>query len=240
MSDDELPTESAPTDTASAPATPAPVTRRAALKVLGAVPLVGALGWVQQPAAPPVRQGHEAPAQPAQGMGTPPSSAPKRVFFTAAEYRTVGILADDILPRDERSPSATEAGVPAFIDFNMSVPEASEESRVAMRGGLQWLDIETRRRFRVAYAKASTTQRHAILDDISWPDKAPPTMSHGVAFFNRFRDMVASGFFSSAAGWKDLQYQGNVFNPGWNGCPEAALKKLGVTYALMNTRIKPE
>jgi gluconate 2-dehydrogenase gamma chain len=240
MSDDELPPSDPVPPDAAPPSVPAPVTRRAALKVLGAVPLVGALGWAQQPTAQQPRQGHEAPAQPAHGAGTPPSSAPKRAFFTAAEYRTVGILADDILPRDERSPSATEVGVPAFIDFNLSVPEASEESRIAIRGGLQWLDIETRRRFGVAYAKANTTQRHAILDDISWPDKAPPQMSHGVAFFSRFRDMVASGFFSSAAGWKDLQYQGNVFNPGWNGCPEAALKKLGVTYALMDTRIKPE
>jgi gluconate 2-dehydrogenase gamma chain len=240
MTNDELPPDAPAPDDAEAPSAPAPVTRRAALKVLGAVPLVGALGWAQQPAAQQPRQGHEAPTQPAHGAGTPPSSTPKRAFFTAAEYRTVGILADDILPRDERSPSATEVGVPAFIDFNMSVPEASEESRIAMRGGLQWLDIETRRRFGVAYAKASTTQRHAILDDISWPNKVPPQMTHGAAFFSRFRDMVASGFFSTAAGWKDLQYQGNVFNPGWNGCPEAALKKLGVTYALMNTRIKPE
>jgi hypothetical protein len=29
-------------------------------------------------------------------------------------------------------------------------------------------------------------------------------------------------------GVQDLQYQGNVFVDEWNGCPDAALKKLGV------------
>ena len=56
-------------------------------------------------------------------------------------------------------------------------------------------------------------------------------MADGVSFFNRFRDMTASGFWSSRVGVKDLKYEGNLFVPDWNGCPPAALKKLGVTYA---------
>ena len=54
------------------------------------------------------------------------------------------------------------------------------------------------------------------------------------------RDLVGMAFFSSAIGWKDLQYVGNVFNPDWKGCPEPAMQKLGVSFALMDTRIKPE
>ena len=72
------------------------------------------------------------------------------------------------------------------------------------------------------------------------PAKAKPEMIYGVTFFNRFRDMTASGFFSSAIGFQDLQYQGNVFNPGYDGCPPAALQKLGVSYDLMQTRVKPQ
>ena len=52
--------------------------------------------------------------------------------------------------------------------------------------------------------------------------------------------MSASGFFSSAMGWKDLQYIGNVFNPGYHGCPPAALEKLGVSHDVMNTRMSPQ
>ena len=221
----------------------APVSRRAALKVLGTVPLIGAIGsaaWAQQPATQQPKQGHETPNQPAQGQPAPGSSAPKQKFFNAAEYRIVTVLADDVIPRDERSPAASQVGVPAFIDFHMSVPETGDDTRVAMRGGLHWLDTESRRRFGVGYAAASSAQRHQVLDDIAWPARARPEMSAGVAFFNRFRDLVAAGFFSSAPGWADLQYKGNVFNPGWKGCPEPALRKLGVTYAVMQTRIAPE
>jgi gluconate 2-dehydrogenase gamma chain len=231
-----------------APLTPhtAPVSRRAALKVLGAVPIAGALGsslaWGQATAP---QQGqtpktHEAPTQSAQNPGTPAASAPKRAFFTAAEFRTVSVLADDVIPRDSRSGSATDAGVPAFIDFHLSVPETSEADRYAMRGGLAWLNTESRKRFKKNYASLSTAQRHEILDDIAWPAKAKPEFSHGTAFFSRFRDFVGMGFFSSAIGWKDLRYEGNVFNPNWQGCPEPAMKKLGVSFAAMDTRIPVE
>lgn len=221
------------------------VSRRAVLRVLGTVPLASALGarmaWPQQ-APPPQqpRQTHEAPNQPAHGAGAPPSTRPLSQFFTRAEHRTASVLADDIIPRDARSPSATEAGVPAFIDFHLSAPETSDDVRTAVRGGLHWLDAQSRRRFGVAYAAAAAAQRHAILDDIAWANKARPEMSQGAAFFARFRDLVAAGFFSSPAGWQDLRYQGNVFNPDWHGCPDAALKKLGVSYAAMDTRVPPQ
>jgi gluconate 2-dehydrogenase gamma chain len=219
------------------------INRRAALKVLGVLPLAGVVD-VQPPAQP--RQPHTTPNQPAQPSGMPASSAPKRQFLTAREFRTVGVLADDIIPRDGRSGSATDAGVPAYIDFHMSVPETSDDARVQLRGGLRWLDTESRKRFGVAYDRAAEAQRHQILDDISGPAVAapnaqvPPALRPGVAFFARFRDMVASGFYSSAIGWKDLQYQGNVFNPKWDGCPQPALDKLKVSYDVMATRVAPQ
>jgi gluconate 2-dehydrogenase gamma chain len=226
----------------------APVSRRAALKVIGAVPvasaLAGGMAWGQQgtpqSGAQLPKQTHEAPAQPAQGLGTPASSQPKRTFFTAAEWKTVGVLADDIIPRDSRSGSATDAGVPAFIDFHLSVSETDEATRYAVRGGLAWLNTESRKRFKKSYSSLTPAQRHAILDDIAWPAKAKPEFSHGVAFFSRMRDLVGMGFFSSAVGWKDLRYIGNVFNPDWQGCPPAAMQKLGVSFAAMDSRIPVE
>ena len=249
MSDEIDTTAAGDAANSDAPATAKPVSRRAALKVLGTVPVAGALigtaAFAQQGTptqqSPHPKQTHETPSQPAEGTGkNPPKNQPKRVFFTTAELRTVSVLADDIIPRDGRSGSATDAGVPAFIDFHMSVPETEESTRVAMRGGLAWLNTEARTRFKKNYASLTADQRHQILDDIAWPDRAKPQFSHGVMFFNRFRDLVGAGFFSSATGWKDLQYQGNVFNPNWQGCPEAAMKKLGVSFALMDTRIPPD
>ena len=55
-------------------------------------------------------------------------------------------------------------------------------------------------------------------------------MSHGVAFFNMFRDLTATGFWTSKIGIADLEYQGNEFVRDWTGCPDIALRKLDVHY----------
>ncbi len=218
------------------------ISRRRALKVLGLAPVAAVLE-AQQPAQPPGAQQapktpHATPNQPATAAAAqPPANTATRKFFTAREARTASVLADDIIPRDARSGSATEAGVIGYIDYHMSVPETDDATRTAMRGGLRWIDTESRRRFGVSYATAKAAQRHAILDDVSWPDRTRPEFRAGGAFFLRFRDLVAAGFFSSSAGWKDLEYIGNTFNPNWNGCPPEAMQKLGVSHAAMNTRI---
>lgn len=146
-------------------------------------------------------------------------------FFTPHEWDTVEVLVDLIIPRDERSGSATDAGVPAFMDF---ILDEYKNNRLPIRGGLAWLDRECSDRFGTTFVDCSAAQRTAVLDDIAWPRRAKPEHSQGVAFFNRFRDLTASGFWSSKMGVADLQYLGNVIDPDWKGCPPEALKKLGV------------
>lgn len=148
-------------------------------------------------------------------------------FFTPHEWETVKVLVDLIIPRDERSGSATDAGVPEFMDFMMG---DRPDGQVPMRGGLAWLDNEAYERTGKTFLTSTEAERTAILDDIAWPKKARAEMSQGVAFFNMFRDMTASGFWSSKIGVTDLDYQGNTFVAEWKGCPPAALQKLGVCY----------
>jgi hypothetical protein len=100
-----------------------------------------------------------------------------------------------------------------------------------MRSGLAWLDAETQSRFSKSFSGATEAERHKILDDIAWPARAPRSLADGVIFFNKFRDLTATGFWSSRIGVRDLRYIGNKFVPVWNGCPPAALDKLGVSYA---------
>jgi hypothetical protein len=148
-------------------------------------------------------------------------------FFTAAEYRLVRVLADIVIPKDERSGSATDAGVPEFMDF-MMIDQPTRQ--VAMRGGLAWLDVECQERFDKIFLDCSDAERTAVLDDIAWPEKARPELRHGVAFFNNFRDLTASGFWTTRMGIDDLQYMGNRSVAQWRGCPDEALAKLGVKY----------
>lgn len=169
---------------------------------------------------------------------TAPAAAPYvPKFFTAHEWKTVGMLADYIIPRDERSGSATDAKVPEYMDWLLADKESSENSKTAMRGGLAWLDLEASERFGKTFLGATDAERRQILDDVAWPKKAKPEHSQGVAFFNRFRDLTASGFFSSEMGYKDVKFVGNVALPAFNGCPPEANAKLGVSHDLMKTRV---
>jgi hypothetical protein len=147
--------------------------------------------------------------------------------FSAHEWRTVRVLVDMVIPRDARSGSATDAGVPEFMDVFM---ETRQNMRTWMRTGLTWLDDECRKRFSKAFVDGDATQRAAVLDDIAWPRRARPEMQNGVRFFTNFRNFTASGFWSSRMGVDDLQYMGNRPIAQWNGCPAPALNKLGVRY----------
>jgi hypothetical protein len=216
------------------------MSRRRALTVLGAMPIAAAIG--QQPIPHPTSQTPvnppTTPANPAAAAAVGAPRAPR--FFNQHEWKTLRMLTDYIIPADERSGSATDAKVPEYIDYLLSEKDANVNEQVQMHGGLAWIDTESRKRFGKTFIDASDAQRRQILDDIAYPAKARPDVSQGVAFFNRLRDRTASGFFSSAIGWKDLQYRGNVFNPGYDGCPSAALQKLGVSYDLMQTRVSPQ
>jgi gluconate 2-dehydrogenase gamma chain len=202
--------------------------RRQMLAILGATP-AAALTWKQGEAA----QTPAAPAAQTAKPGAKPAAKGKAgfkpKFFTAAEYGTVVMLANIIIPKDERSGSASDAGVPEFIDYTLAETLSDQpERQVAIRGGLAWLDNESLKRFNATFTKVTDAQRTQILDDIAWPKKAKPEMSHGVRFFNGFRDLVASGFWSSKIGVADLQYMGNV--PAvWNGSPPEVMQKVGVT-----------
>jgi gluconate 2-dehydrogenase gamma chain len=204
------------------------ITRRRMLQVLGAVPVAAALS--------PATALEQVTSSQAATSAT--QAAPR--FFAAHEWKTVRVLVDYIIPRDDVSGSATDAKVPEYMDYLLAEKDANPATQVAMRGGLAWLDTESQKRFAKTFVDASDPQRRQILDDIAYPQKAPPGMSYGVSFFNRLRDMTASGFYSSAIGWKDVQYVGNVFNPGYDGCPPAALEKLGVSYDVMTNRVSPQ
>jgi len=192
--------------------------RREAVGALAMATLTAAFKWTPADA-------QRAATLASEAIATKTPFAP--AFFTPHEWDTVRVLADLVIPKDERSGSATDAGVPEYMDFMMT---DRPDGQTPMRGGLAWLDNECSERFSKTFVAATPPEQTAVLDDIAWPKKARAQMSQGVAFFNMFRDMTASGFWSSKIGVTDLDYQGNTFVTEWKGCPPAALQKLGVQY----------
>jgi hypothetical protein len=147
-------------------------------------------------------------------------------FFTEHEMATIAILSDIIIPTDEVSGSATDAKVPEFIQF---IVNDMPHHQTPLRGGLRWLDVQCMNRYNNAFKDCTRQQQMELIDQIAYPKKAKPEMAQGVAFFNKMRDMVATGFYTSQIGVKDIGYIGNTPTQ-WNGVPDDVLKQYSLAY----------
>jgi gluconate 2-dehydrogenase gamma chain len=146
------------------------------------------------------------------------------IFFTPHEMATITVLGDIIIPKDERSGSASDAGVPAFIEFMV---KDKPENQTPMRGGLRWLDMQCLGLYNKSFVDCSAAQQLEIVNEIAYPAKAKPSMKQGVAFFDRMRNLTATGFFTSKIGIADLGYAGNQPNK-WEGVPADIIKQYGL------------
>ncbi|SFG16304.1 gluconate 2-dehydrogenase subunit 3 family protein [Pontibacter chinhatensis] len=172
---------------------------------------------IETPAGEPGRMPEEVAHQEAVSSKT---------FFAEHEMATITLLANIIIPADEKSGNAEEAGVPEFIEF---IVKDKPEFQTPMRSGLKWLDIECLNRFEKAFKDCDEKQQMQVVDAIAYPQKAAPEMKKGVAFFSLMRNLTATGFFTSEMGVKDLGYEGNRPNL-WKGVPDEVLKEYNLAY----------
>ena len=145
-------------------------------------------------------------------------------FFSTHEMATITILADIIIPKDDHSGSASDAKVPEFIEF---IVKDMPDNQVPMRGGLRWLDMQCLNRYSNPFKDCNTKQQIEMVDEMAYPAKAKPEMQQGVSFFNRMRNLTASGFYTTKIGIDDLGYVGNRPNK-WEGVPADIIKQYGL------------
>lgn len=180
------------------------VSRRGLFQILGSAPLAAAaLGGT------------------AMGQSASPAGAAfQRKVFDDHQWRTIHVLCDLIIPADERSGSATQAGVPEaiddWIDFRKQ-EDGNEDLEAEVFGGLLWLDRESTRLFEKDFVDASAEQQKQLLDRIAWPKRAAHDDLPWANFFNRMRDLTVGFFFSSKMGVADLPYLGNRAVAEWKG-----------------------
>jgi hypothetical protein len=139
-------------------------------------------------------------------------------YFTPKQYETLTWLCEAIIPKDEKSGGALEAGAPEFIDLLTS---ENENFQLALGGGLMWLDTHCIDQYGKVFMECTPEQRKEILDLIAFRKNAKkdPVLSQGVAFFAFVRKMTCDGYYTSKIGIADLQYIGNVTRSEWPGCP---------------------
>jgi gluconate 2-dehydrogenase gamma chain len=142
--------------------------------------------------------------------------APK--FFSPHFYKTLQSLCATIIPSDQDSKGAIEAGAPEFIDL---VTSENKDYQVALGGGLMWLDNTCIDRYGKAYLDCTTDQQKEILDQIAYKKNAKkdPSLGQGIEFFGFLRKLTADGFFTSEIGIEYLGYIGNTFVKEFPGCP---------------------
>jgi hypothetical protein len=139
-------------------------------------------------------------------------------FFPAAQYATLVALCDTIIPKDEKSGGAVEAGAPEFIDLLTS---ENEHFKLRLGGGLFWLDGFCTDRYGKVFMECAREQKKEVLDLIAFRKntKQDSVLSQGVAFFALLRRLACDGFYTSKIGIADLQYIGNATLGEFPGCP---------------------
>lgn len=190
------------------------VSRRGLFQILGSVPIAAAAASSATAAEPHAHMGHAftAPTQP------PPF---ERKVFDDHQWKTVHVLCDYIIPADDRSGSASQAGVPEFLDDWLAFrtqQDGNERLQAQILGGLTWLDRESNQQFSHDFVDAAEAQQKQLLDRVAYPSRAAKEDRPWVDFFNEFRDLTVSGFFSSKMGVADLPYLGNTAVAEWKGC----------------------
>jgi hypothetical protein len=133
------------------------------------------------------------------------------------------------MPADEKSPAASDVGVPDFVDEWVSAPYPAQlADRKVILEGLAWLDAESNRRFGMDFAGGGRREMTAICDDICDESSAAPEFKVAARFFDRFRSVTAGGYYTSPEGTKDIGYVGNVPSATFDGPPQDLLQKLGI------------
>jgi gluconate 2-dehydrogenase gamma chain len=151
----------------------------------------------------------------------------KPKLFNAHEYATLQKLAELIVPADDVSPSALEAGACEFIDLLSS---NNAELAAIYTGGIFWLDREMQRRHNARFIEAKPEQRTAMLDLIAYRKNAEE-LGPGVRFFDWARMMVVDAFYTSKAGIKDVGYLGN------KGMAKFEIPQEAIDYALKRSPV---
>lgn len=169
------------------------ISRRDILKTLAvSVPAGSVLSVI------PLQAGQHAHEMVKQEKRATPTGQYLPKYFNAHEYAMLRSLCQMIIPPDDQTGGAIEAGAPEFIDLLTS---ENEEYQRRLGGGLIWLDATCGPRYGKLYLDCAPGQQKEILDLIAHRRNAEtdPSMHTGVQFFGFLRRLTADGFFTSAA-----------------------------------------
>jgi hypothetical protein len=179
------------------------VSRRDVLKTIGSSMILttGGVGVL-----PPVLAQHvHSAVMDIKSLDGGPNYQPKAL--TKHEFATMRRLSDIIIPADDHSKGALDAGAAEYIDFLSS---RSPEFAQIFTGGLGWLDGAMQKRYNATFLDAKPDQQLAMVDLIAYRRNQSPELGPGIAFFRWARNVVVDAYYTSPVGIADLGYMGNT------------------------------
>lgn len=197
------------------------ISRRDVLRDIGLAVVAAGFGSAIDPAA-----GQQVHAQATEMKGA--LGGYQRQELTEHEWETVTQLAALIVPADDASGSAVDAGAVEFIDL---LCHTNGDLAHIFHGGLGWLDATVRRQGGTSFADSNTSTQTALLDEIVAEEAQRDSrvegtgaseyarfrdyqawesgdLGPGVEFFRWVRKMTVDAFYTSPIGLKDLDYRG--------------------------------
>jgi hypothetical protein len=128
-------------------------------------------------------------------------------FFSPEQHALTDSIAEAIIPADERSGGAREAGVGAFIDDLLADSEPATQQ--LWTSGLAAIDAEAKSRFQQPFLDCGGEQRDRIVAELAANEEDPKTDLE--RFFVQIKRQTISGYYTSKVGLLDeLDYKGGV------------------------------
>jgi Gluconate 2-dehydrogenase subunit 3 len=141
----------------------------------------------------------------AGAIAAPKAIAERKPFFTPAQAAVVDRLADIIIPTDDQSPGAHEAGVIRFLDLQAAASPPARQ-QLWLRG-MEAVEAAAKERFRRSFSECTGNQQENIVAAMAAHEGAPRNDLE--RFFELIKHAAVDGYRFSEIGVK--QYM------GWEG-----------------------
>ncbi|HYI96911.1 MAG TPA: gluconate 2-dehydrogenase subunit 3 family protein [Bryobacteraceae bacterium] len=173
-----------------------PTSRRNVLKTIASAAAVSPLAGQHE---------HHAANEFVQISAAKPTYKPK--FFSPAQFATLQVLVDLIIPRTD-TPGAADAGAHRIIDTSVS---RNKVLQTAWRDGLQWLHEQSKNK---PFPAISQDEQVAILTAAS-----NGSDTKGMKFFTLLKGATVDAYYSTQEGLTtELGWNANTFLPEFKGC----------------------
>lgn len=145
----------------------------------------------------------------------PAAEPDKPLFFNRHEFATLDKLTDLIIPTDDQSPGAHEAGVAKFIDWT-AAHQIEPDAKSSWTKGLALVDDLSKELVNKPFLNASEEQQIQVMNRLS--GQTGKASEEQQRFWGELRETTTFVYYTSSIGiHNEIQYRGNVLLEQFQG-----------------------